>query len=169
VIEREIFARPIVRAAFAVLALCALLAAWTFMNAIRTQNIAEAAPVPFDASGLLAPPPARSSINLAGAVENDVFSPDRAAPTVPYKLPGEDDPAARVAPTEIQPPVVVGTGIVGDGHNFAICQLAGGQPMTIRVGDHLGEFTVKTIERGRVVFTTPSGKLLDISASKTGT
>src|SRR5471032_3290948 len=97
-IDREILARPIVRGALAVLGLCLLLAGWTFMNAIRITNVAEAAPAPFDASGLLAQPQRHSSIDIAAAVDNDVFSPERAAPAEPYRLPGEEEPSAHVAP-----------------------------------------------------------------------
>ena len=167
-IEREILARPIVRGALAVCGLCLLLAGWTFMDAIRVRDVAEAAPVPFDASGLLAQPQRHSSIDVAAAVANDVFSPDRAAPAEPYRLPGDEEPSVHVEPPEAAPPIVIGTAILGEGRNFAICELAGGKPETVRAGEKLGEFTVKTIERGRVVFSAPNGKLLDISASKTG-
>jgi len=36
----------------------------------------------------------------------------------------------------------------------------------MHVGDKIGQYTVKSIERGHVVFTTPSGKKLDIPELK---
>ena len=42
-------------------------------------------------------------------------------------------------------------------------------PVIVRVGDHFGEFTVTSIERGRVAFTNASGKRFEITALTTGT
>jgi hypothetical protein len=36
----------------------------------------------------------------------------------------------------------------------------------MREGGRIGQYTVKSIERGHVVFTTPSGKKLDIPELK---
>ena len=66
-------------------------------------------------------------------------------------------------------PVVLGTAAMGEGRGFATCQLGDGRPVIVRAGDKLGDYTVKAIERGRVVFTTAAGKALEISALKTGT
>ena len=61
---------------------------------------------------------------------------------------------------------MLGTAASDAAHGFATVQLADGAPTIVRVGDKIGEYTVKSIERGHVVFTTPSGKKLDIPELK---
>ena len=77
-------------------------------------------------------------------------------------MPGEVEatprqPAAR--------PVVLGTVMATDGANFAICQVGGGQSAIVRAGGKVGEFTVVSIERGRVNFRSPDGERISIDAS----
>jgi hypothetical protein len=38
----------------------------------------------------------------------------------------------------------------------------------VRVGDKVGDYLVKTIERGRVVFATPAGKTFEVLAPRAG-
>ena len=45
-------------------------------------------------------------------------------------------------------------------------QLADGFATIMHAGDKIGEYTVQSIERGHVVFTTRSGKRLDIPELK---
>lgn len=168
-IEREMLSRPLVRSAIAAFTISALLAGWTLVRAIRLDALPETVASPFDASGAIAVPPPRASIDMTAAVENDLFDPDRSAPEKPYRLPGEENLSGSVESVEAPPPVVLGTAMMGPGHSFATCQLPDGLPVIVRVGDRLGDFTVRSIERGRVGFTTATGKKLDIPALKTGT
>jgi len=59
---------------------------------------------------------------------------------------------------------VLGTVVSSDGTSFAVIQLGDARSASVRVGDRVGGYTVKSIERGRVVFTTPAGKRLDVNA-----
>jgi hypothetical protein len=169
VIEREMLSRPLVRASMAAFAISALLAGWTLSRAVRIDAPPQAVPSQFDAFGVIVAPPVRASVDMAAAVENDLFDPDRTAPEKPFRLPGEDDPSVSAEIVASPPPVVLGTAIMGEGHSFATCQLPDGVPMIVRVGDRLGDFTVRSIEKGHVGFTTMTGKRLDIPALKTGT
>lgn len=154
---------PAVRRATAGLGLAALLVVILLVRAVRIDAIPDAAGAPIDAA-LLASAGAREVSDLGTAVALDPFSRSRSAPTKRYSLPWE---AGEVAVTQSAPkPQVLGTAIALDGKNFATCQLGSDTPRIVHVGDRLGEYTVKSIARGRVVFTTSSGNTLDISALK---
>lgn len=101
--------------------------------------------------------------NIAGAVANDLFTDDRQAPRRRYLMPGEVDAGVRQPPPR---PIVLGTVMATDGANFAICQIGAGQSMIVRAGSKIGEFTVLSIERGRVHFRSPDGERIAIDASK---
>ena len=58
--------------------------------------------------------------------------------------------------------------VAGPGRSFATCQLGDDRPIIVRVGDKIGEYTVRTIERGRVVFTTANGSRLEVLALRPG-
>ncbi|MDB4917979.1 MAG: hypothetical protein JWM95_5623 [Gemmatimonadetes bacterium] len=167
-IDRDLFARPVVRLACAALVISGALVSWTLVRALRPGTGTSSRRTAFDASSAIGPIPARVPAELGIAIVNDLFAVDRAEPASPYRLPGEESAAvvAKVAPVL---PVVLGTASMGEGRGFATCQLGEGRPVIVRVGDKLGEYTVKSIERGLVAFTTSAGKSLEIPALKTGT
>ena len=74
----------------------------------------------------------------------------------------------RVTPIDPPKPVVLGIALSDSAHSFATCTLDGGLPTIVRVGNSIGIYTVKSIERGRVTFTTADGKRFEISALKPG-
>ena len=126
----------------------------------------EAAAPQFSVSGALATPPAAPPIDVAAAVDADPFAPDRSAPELPLsrakrgerRIGGEDArPSSRSCSA---PPCRMRA------HSFATVQLGDDAAILVRVGDKIGDYTVKSIERGHVVFTTPSGKKLDIPELK---
>ena len=45
-------------------------------------------------------------------------------------------------------PLVLGTAVATDGRSFATLQLGDGSPTLVHVGDKIGEWTVKSIQRG---------------------
>ncbi len=140
-----------------------LLFGWFGVRAIRLDEVPDAAAAPIEASMLKSGGP-RELSNIAGAVDRDPFSASRSSPSGRYVLPWEE---VETKSTEAAPkPLVLGTAIALDGRSFATCQLGTAAPRIVHVGDKLGEYTVKSIARGRVVFTTSSGSSLDISALK---
>lgn len=136
------------------------------VRAIRIDEIPDAAGAPLDAT-LLASSGARGAgdaADIGAAVALDPFAASRSAPAKRYTLPWE---VGEAKVTEAAPkPQVLGTAISLDGKNFATCQLGSDTPRIVHIGDRMGEYTVKSIARGRVVFTTSSGSTLDISALK---
>ena len=153
------------RAAIAALAASIVIALWTLVHAIRIAPIPEIAAPQFAANGALSVSKTTPTVDVGAAVETDPFAADRSAPANRYRAPGEenDDAVPKAPPVE---PVVLGTAVSDPSHGFATVQLADSHATIMHVGDKIGEYTVKSIERGHVVFTTPSGKKLDIPELK---
>ena len=112
-----------------------------------------------------AAPPAPGDIQAA--VENDLFATDRAAPSAPYRMPGERDRTDAPA-VEPMKPQVLGTAVATNGRSFATMQLGDASPVLVHVGDKIGEWTVKAIGRGKVTLVT-GGARADLSVPKPGT
>jgi hypothetical protein len=137
---------------------------WTVGRAVRVDAV-EAAPPPRFAEieavgGQRAAPP----IDVRGAVELNPFSPSRSAPARRYRLSGWEDesPAAPPPPR----PVVLGTAYSTPEQSFAIAKVGDGRPTVVRAGDILAGYTVRTIERGHVVFTSQTGERFEIRSNR---
>ena len=162
------FTNPSVRAAVLAIVVAVGIMTKTVVDVVRAAPIPD---VPASASMNVAqltrgpmPPPA----DIQSAVENDLFSPDRSAPSAPYRMPGERD--VRDEPV-VEPvkPAVLGTAVATDGRNFATLQLGDDRPVLVHVGDKIGEWTVKSIGRGQVVLVTAAGARADLTVPKPGT
>lgn len=139
----------------------ALLAAST-VGAIHVDPVTAAAPPVPLADSVLRFAARGADADIAGAVARDLFADDRRAPRRRYLMPG----SVAAEPGEPSPaPTVLGTAI-GSGDDFAICQVAGGRPTIVRVGEKVGDFAVIAITRSRVVFRGPDGARVAIDASK---
>ena len=112
------------------------------------------------------PPPAPADIQAA--VENDVFASDRTAPSAPYRMPGDRDQTDAPAVEPVKP-LVLGTAVATDGRSFATMQLGDAGPVLVRVGERIGEWTVKAIGRGTVTLVADGGARADLSVLKPGT
>jgi type IV pilus biogenesis protein PilP len=159
---------PYIRTTLALLAISFVLVVVAFSRAIRITPV-EASENPATAALVRSTSvPAVPEIDLDAVGENDIFQPQRTAMQYRYRMPGEsapdDSPVAEAAR-----PVVLGTVMSTDGAHFATCQLPGGRPTVVRVGDRLGDYTVTTIERARVVFRNTAGQLIEVSVNRPGT
>jgi hypothetical protein len=112
------------------------------------------------------PPVAEIDFEAVGA--NDIFQPTRNPLQYRYRMPGEPVPGDAVAAPEPARPVVLGTVIATDGDHFATCQLPGGRPTVVRVGDRLGDYTVLSIDRVKVVFRNAAGASIEVAATRPG-
>jgi hypothetical protein len=151
------------RVALVALAAAGVYALWALAGALRLPNVPAVGARPVSALAL-SPIATRPPADIAPAVDGDLFSPDRQPPDEPFRMPGEtvadDGPHTTVRPT------VLGTAVAPDGFSFATVVLAGmNHPRIVHRGDQVGEFTVQTIERGHVVFTTATGARVDIAAT----
>jgi hypothetical protein len=160
---REVSSAPAMRAALTAFAFAAVTVGWTLVRATRSPVISTAAPAPVPSTAAISAALRGASINVRAAVDADPFAEDRSAPSKRYRLPGEHDASSDGA-VDAPKPVVLGTAVSGGGRSFATCQLGGEEPTIVRIGDRIGSYTVKSIERGRVVFTTKAGDRLEIAA-----
>ena len=162
-LKREMMRDRLFRVSVVTLALSVVVLLVAIVDAVRVQSV-EAAPAPaMIPDSALRFVGAGAAADLAAAAANDLFADDRQAPPKRYRLPGE----ATDAPRQPAPrPVVLGTALSDDGGSFAICQLVGGQSTVVRAGARIGEFTVVSIERGRVAFRAADGERFSIDASK---
>jgi hypothetical protein len=153
------------RGAVLLLAAAIVLTLWTLMQAVRIAPVPESAEPQFAGGGTLAAAAPARAVDVAAVVETDPFAADRSAPEHAYRAPEEEgDDAVPKAPSV--EPVVLGTAVGDPTRSFATVQLGDSHATIMRVGGKIGEYTVKSIERGHVVFTTPSGKKLDIPELK---
>jgi hypothetical protein len=152
--------------AFMVVAIAVTL--WTLARALQGDSMAAPAPVTVAS---LEPTTSGANLPLAdieAAVESDLFSADRSAPDAPYRMPGENAPDDK---PQIDPvkPVVLGTAVATDGRHFATVQIGDSRPTLVHIGDRIGEWVVRSIERGKVAFGNVGGARIDVTVPKPGT
>ena len=159
---------PLIRTALVTLALAFALVVASLVRAIRITPV-EAAPATTgsELARVTSTPPA-PDIDLDAIGANGIFQPDRSALAYRYRMPGEAAPNEAGAPEPIRP-VVLGTVLATDGSHFATCQLPGGRPTVVRIGDKLGEYTVLAIDRDKVAFRNAAGQTIEITVTRPGT
>jgi hypothetical protein len=162
---RRAMLRTWVRAAAIAAVAAGVFAAMSIAKAVRVEE----PPGPADATALgdvqagarKAPP----RVNLTAAVDADPFSPNRQRPEEPYRLPGELVQAP--TPSRSQQLKVLGTVVITNGASFAMCQIGSEPPVIVRVGQQIGNYTLKRVARGKAVFASPSGEV-EIAAPQPG-
>lgn len=164
---REWSRAPALRASLSVLAAAMLATGWTLVRALRVPALPESPPATLASLESITRTVPRPVADLSAAVDNDIFSIDRTAPTAPYLMPGEEDPTGTpMAPPE--KPVVLGTAVATDGRSFATVQLSNQPPTLVHVGDKIGVWVVKAIERGKITLANTAGARVDVTVPKPG-
>jgi hypothetical protein len=157
---------PAMRGAIVLLLVAAATLAWTLAHSLRAEPLPES---PASSSGsepikrTVPPGPA----DVQAAVENDLFASDRSAPSAAYRMPGEKSPDVKQA-AEPPKPIVLGTAVANDGKSFATLQLGDDRPTLVHVGDKIGEWVVKAIDRAKVTIINSSGGRADLVVPKPG-
>ncbi len=157
---------PAMRVAGTLLIVAVATVGWTTVHAVRADPLPESAPSSNNTAPIkraVLPAPA----DVQAAVENDLFASDRSAPSAAYRLPGEKSPEVKQA-SEPPKPVVLGTAVANDGKSFATLQLGEERPTLVHVGDKIGEWVVKAIDRGKVTIMNSSGTRADLVVPKPG-
>lgn len=163
---RDLTRTPGMRIAFIALALASTVAVWALVRAVRAPAVPDTPAETLASLETVARRTPRAPADIQQAVDNDLFSPDRSAPEVPYRMPGEaraDEPKA-----EPMKPVVLGTAVATDGRSFATVQLGGDRPMLVHVGDKIGEWAVRAIARGKLTLVSSDGTRADVTVPKPG-
>lgn len=155
---------PLVASALAILVAVVLLV-WTVVRAVQVEPVLAAAPPRFAALDSVGQQRATPPIDVRSVVELNAFSPERTAPARRYRLSGWDEPAASAAAPPPQP-IVLGTVYSTPEQSFAIAKVGDGRPTVVRAGDILAGYSVRSIERGHVVFTSQTGERLEIRSNR---
>lgn len=164
--SREPFAHRSVQVASTALLVAAVVALSTITSALLITPTPSVEPPVFSAQEAMRPPRRFEFMSVASVVDGNVFAPERTAPLHRYRLAGGYEEAfATFEPEPIEQPVVHGTVVGANGRSFAMCALNGAPTVIVRVGDRLGDFTVRSIARGVVEFSTTSGERFAISAN----
>ena len=157
---------PAMRGAIVLLLVAVATVGWTLVHALRAEALPETPAASNNADPIKrAVPPGPADVQTA--VENDLFASDRSAPSAPYRMPGEKSPEVKQA-AEPPRPIVLGTGVANDGKSFATLQLGEDRPTLVHVGDKIGEWVVKAIDRGKVTILNSSGGRADLVVPKPG-
>jgi hypothetical protein len=113
--------------------------------------------------------PGYSLERVLAAVAKDPFHPERRRPGARFRLPGDRafgvhrQPAA--SPAGVR---VIGTAAAPDGAGFAMCALMGGTPRIVRVGERVGDWTLKRVTPGAAEFATAGGGTIVVRIAKGG-
>jgi len=159
---------PAMRVAIGTLVLAVVLVSWTSINALRSQPLPDTPPTTVASLETITNHSTRPPADIMTAVDKDLFASDRSAPDEPYRMPGESDAKDKPA-VEPMKPIVLGTAVATDGRSFATLQLGDASPTLVHVGDKIGEWVVKAIERGKIVLVSTSGTRADLTVPKPGT
>lgn len=160
--------RPVVRVSAVVFLMASAIATRATVDAMRAAPIPMAPHTTIASLDQTARAPLPAPADIQSAVEGDLFSPDRSAPSTPYRMPGERDQSATPAVEPLKPQVL-GTVVATDGRSFATVQLGDASPVLVHVGDKVGDWIVKAIGRGKLTVVTVGGARADLSMAKPGT
>ena len=126
------------------------------LNASRTRSAGTARPLQAPAIADAAP----DSL-IARAVERDPFTAARRQ--------GADTTATAAATAGKEEPVrVLGTVVDSAEGSFALCQLGARAAVILRIGQRIGDYELRRIEKGSVVFATPDGGRLELRIQRAG-
>jgi hypothetical protein len=156
------------RVAVTALVVAIALVLWTLTRALRSEPLPDTPPTTVASLEAIGTHSPRAPADIEPAVDKDLFAADRSAPDAPYRMPGESDGKEK-STVEPMKPVVLGTAVATDGRSFATLQLGDASPALVRVGDKIGEWVVKAIERGKIVLVSTSGTRADLTVPKPGT
>lgn len=162
-IDRELLAARSVQVALGALVLAVVFSGWSLTRAVRIDPVPPGAPLRFSTAGAVMTPDPTTPPDVVSVVSLNVFAPERTAPARRYRLAGyaQEKPSA-----EAPKPVVLGTALSTPERSFAIVKVGDVGPQIVRMGNTIAGYTVKSIERGLVVFAASTGERLAISAGK---
>ncbi|MEO6877311.1 MAG: hypothetical protein ABI205_02440 [Gemmatimonadaceae bacterium] len=155
------------RVALGALVVASALTLWALVQAFHGDELPPATPIQMVSLEKMSGGAPRMPADINAAVENDLFAPDRSAPSARYRMPDEE--VANATPVVLpERPVVLGTAVATDGRHFATVQLNNDRPMLVHVGDTVGTWVVRSIERGKIGLQAPSGDRVEVTVPKPG-
>lgn len=156
------------RIALAALGVACVVTVWTSIDALRSVPLPETPVTTIAGLESISGAPSRPQTDIQATVNRDLFSAGRMAPSSPYRMP--DERQATDTPTaEPEKPIVLGTAVATDGHHFAAVQLGDASPTLVHIGDRIGEWVVRAIERGKIVLVRAGGMRAEVTVPNPGT
>lgn len=148
---------PAMRPAIVVLVAAVALFAWSAARLLRADVLPAAQRGdPFALPTVKLDP---SPIVRRETPDDDLFASDRTPRDARYVLPDE---RVAVAETPAPTPIVLGTALATDGRSFVSARMPDGVPRSLRVGDTIGTYTLRSIGRRLVVFSRASGGRVEV-------
>ena len=108
---------------------------------------------------------------VLASIGKDPFHPERRRPGQRFQLPADQAGlAARRAEQQTTAAALrlIGTVVAPDGGGFAMCEVQGGTPRIVRLGEQVGGWTLKRVTPGSAEFATPTGTVV-VRVPKAGT
>ena len=142
-----------------------LVAAW---RAVRLDAV-RPLPVPVVAPDGTPSPAAREGSSIARvmeAVNNDPFHPLRRRPARRLR-PAGGQVVEAVADRGLSVQVI-GTAVSADGGGFAMCAWGGAPPRIVRIGERVGDWTLRAVTPGAAQFTSSTGATVIVRIAKAG-
>jgi hypothetical protein len=160
--NRSMLTARSIQIALGVLLIALVLSAYTASRALRIEETTAAPPPSFATADALTKTSMVVPVDIGSVVAVNAFSPERKAPLRRYRLSGYAEPVASAPPPK---PLVLGTAVAPN-RSFAICRMPDCAATVVRVGDKIGIYTVKSIDRNQVVFQAPGEEPFAVTASK---
>ncbi len=164
--SRAISPASALRASRGLLAAAALLGVWTIGRAVRVPGDAplpeRTATVP---SRTDSAPPAATDAEVARTIAGDLFSSDRSASHVPYRIERAGSASPVAAPLPLR---LIGTVTVAGGRSFAMCQVGADPPRVVYPGQRIGAMRLESVSQGSATFTDNAGVRVVLRVSRAG-
>ncbi len=108
--------------------------------------------------------------SVLAVIDIDPFHPERRRPRVRFRMPGERVTLVRTArrPTARPRLALRGTVVLPGGGGLAIVDQGRGATTMVRVGERVGDLTLRSVDREQAVFTTPGGSRIVVRVRKAG-
>lgn len=107
-----------------------------------------------------------SLTRLMAAVNKDPFHPERRRPARRLHAAGGNEAVAAVADRGLVIQVV-GTAVSANG-GFAMCAWGGEPPRIVRIGERVGDWTLRAVTPGAAQFTSSNGASVVVKIAKAG-
>jgi hypothetical protein len=153
-------------AAFAAALALVLFTGWHAFRTVEVQPVPSAANGSSDSAGPQSPGQAYSLTRVLTALDKDPFHPQRRRPARRPQSGGEN--AVPNSPAQGGSVLVIGTAVSADGRGFAMCAWGGAPPRIVRVGERVGDWTLRAVSKGAAEFTSPTGVTTVVRIVKPG-
>jgi hypothetical protein len=154
------------RASRGLLLASALLVPWAASQFFRDSNdgpVSPPATIPVHQTTVTPVPP--TDAELSRAIATDLFSVDRVAPAVRYRI-ERASPGATLAPPE--PLRLLGTVVAAGGRSFAMCALGADPPRVVYPGQRIGAMRLESVSQGSATFTDNAGVRVVLRVPRAG-